>query len=220
MAAVLALRGGDGSAGGAVLSHRSAAALWGMLPPVDGPVDVSLPSRSGRRKRRGIHVHRPRSLEPGETTSQHGIPVTSPARTLADLASVVPGRVLRRATRQAEFLELPIGPAVAADGIRSELERRFLWLCARHHLPRPAVNMPIGEMTVDFCWAERRLIVETDGYGPHRGRAAFEGDRARDLRLRTLGYDVLRFSHRQVFDEPDRLIGLLAKRLTPPPGAR
>ncbi len=100
------------------------------------------------------------------------------------------------------------------DRTRSELERRFVWLCGRHHLPKPAVNIRIGGMTVDFCWVEQRLIVETDGYSSHRGRTAFEDDRARDLRLRALGFEVLRLSYRQVFDEPERVISVLRAAAT------
>lgn len=213
MAAVLAL-GGD-----AVLSHRSAAALWDLLPPRDGPVDVSLPSRDGRRRREGVRIHRPLSLQPRETTRRHGIPVTTPARTLADLRAMVSARELRRAIRQADFLGLCSGPAIGSDRTRSELERRFLWLCRRHALSQPVVNMRIGAMTVDFCWVEQKLIVETDGYRSHRGREAFESDRARDLRLRTLGYEVLRLSHRQVFDEPERILATLRHMITSTTGA-
>jgi very-short-patch-repair endonuclease len=209
MAAVLAL--GEG----AVLSHRSAAALWKLLPPPDNQVDISLPSRSGRKRREGIRIHRPESLQPQETTRQRGIPVTSPARTLADLRSVVSGRELRQATRQADFLGLPTGPDIAVDKTRSELERRFLWLCRRHRLPKPAVNLQMGGLTVDFCWVERRLIVETDGYQSHRGRAAFEGDRKRDLELRARGFDVVRLSYRQVFERPAEVLVVLKPLLIP-----
>lgn len=213
IAAVLAL--GEG----AVLSHGSAAALWDLLPPRDGPVDVSLPSRDGRRRRRGIRIHRPLSLEPGETAWRRDIPVTSPARTLADLRASVSARDVRRAVRQADFLGLCTGHDVASDRTRSELERRFLWLCRRHRLPTPVVNMQVGEMTVDFCWVEQKLVVETDGYKSHRGQEAFESDRARDLRLRMLGYEVLRLSHRQVFDEPERILATLRPLLTLATGA-
>jgi len=209
MAAVLTL--GDG----AVLSHRSAAALWELLPSTDGPVDISLPSRSGRRRRQGIRIHRPESLRPQETTRRNGIPVTSPARTLADLRYVVSEGALRRAIRQADFLGLPIGPDIEVDGTRSELERRFLWLCRRHHLPKPAVNMRIGGLTVDFCWVAQKLIVETDGYQAHRGRAAFEDDRDRDLKLRAVGLEVQHLSYRQVFEEPDEVIAVLKPLLVP-----
>ncbi len=206
MAAVLAL-GGD-----AVLSHRSAAALWNLLPPRDGSVDVSLLSRNGRR-RPGIRIHRPLSLQAQETSRLRNIPATSPARTLADLKAMVSARDWRRAVRQADFLGLCAGPEIASDRTRSELERRFLWLCRRHRMPQPVVNMRIGAMTVDFCWVEQKLVVETDGYESHRGREAFESDRARDLRLRTLGYEVLRLSHRQVFDEPERILATLQPML-------
>ncbi len=224
MAAVLALSGDadrdSRSAalghGGAVLSHRSAAELWGLLPPSRGPVDVSLLSRSGRRQRRGIRIHRPTSLEPTEVTRNRGIPVTSPARTLADLRATASTREQRRAIRQAEVLGLFTGPDIEPDRTRSELERQFLRLCRRHRLPMPDVNMRIGTLTVDFCWVEQRLIVETDGYRYHRGRQSFEDDRSRDLTLRGLGFEVLRLSHRQVFEEPDRVADVLRGVLIPP----
>jgi len=203
MAAVLAL--GDG----AVLSHRSAAELWDLLPTQPGPVDVSLPSRSGRLRRKGIRVHRPTALEPAETTRRRGISVTSPARTIADLQRAVAAWESRRAIRQAEFVGLAVDPVLQPDRTRSELERKFLQLCRRHQLPRPAVNLRIDSLTVDFCWAEERLVVETDGYRSHRGRAAFEDDRARDLKLRALGYEVQRLSYRQVLEEGDEIAAVL-----------
>jgi very-short-patch-repair endonuclease len=207
MAAVLAL--GDG----AVLSHRSAAELWGLLPPGDSVAEVSLSNRNGRRRRPGVRIHRPVSLENAETTRRRGIPVTAPARTLADLRSAVSAQELRRAVRQADILGLPIGLEIVSDRTRSELERRFLWLCRRHRLPAPAVNMRIAGLVVDFCWVEQRLIVETDGYRYHRGRAAFEDDRARDLRLRGLGYEVLRLSHRQVVKDSAHVAAVLKAAL-------
>lgn len=207
MAAVLAL--GEG----AVLSHRSAAALWNLLPPTGGPVDISLPSRNGRRPRGGIRIHRPKSLLAAETTRRSGIPVTTSARTLTDLRSIVSARELRRAIRQADFLGLPTGADIEVDRTRSELERRFLWLCRRHGLPEPAVNMPIGGLTVDFCWPEKRLIVETDGYQAHRGRAAFEHDRDRDLKLHALDFGIVHLSHDQVFRRPDEVIAILKPKL-------
>jgi very-short-patch-repair endonuclease len=149
------------------------------------------------------------SLEPAEVTRVRGIPVTSPARTIADLRAETSARELRRAVRQADVLGLQTGADAVPDKTRSELEREFLRLCQRHHLPEPAVNLRIGSLIVDFCWMDRRLIVETDGYRYHRGRAAFEDDRARDLRLHALGYEVLRLSHRQVFDESAEVAAVL-----------
>lgn len=210
MAAVLAL------GKGAVLSHRSAAALWELLPVREGPVDISLPTRAGRRPRDGIRIHRPLSPERPETTHRSGIPVTSPARTLADLREIVPAGEWRRAVRQADVLGLASGPEISADGTRSELEQRFLKLCRHNRLPEPAVNQRIGAMTVDFCWVEQGLVVETDGYRYHRGRQAFEDDRARDLRLRALGYQVMRLSYRQVVDEAPRVGAVLRAALGAP----
>lgn len=92
-----------------------------------------------------------------------------------------------------------------ADLTRSELERRFLRLCRRHRLPRPEVNARVGPFVVDFLWRSQRLVVETDGYRFHRGRLAFESDRARDVELKLLGHAVVRFTHRQLVDEPSRV---------------
>jgi len=139
-------------------------------------------------------------------TRHRGIPVTTPARTIADLRTLVSVRELRRAIRQAEVFGLPTGQEVKSDRTRSELEFQFLQLCKRHGLPRPEVNVRIGSLTVDFLWEEAKLIVETDGYQYHRGQAAFEDDHARDLELRTLGYEVSRFSYRQVVDEPAKVV--------------
>jgi very-short-patch-repair endonuclease len=197
----------------AVLSHRSAAELWRLLPERSGPIDVSLPRRTGRQRRPGLRIHRPLSLPAGDIANQRGIPVTSPARTVADLGRVASPVEVRNAIRQAEVRGLALGPDRESDRTRSELERSFLQLCRRHCLPRPAVNRRVGAFLVDFCWPERRLVVETDGYRYHRGRAAFEQDRDRDLRLRGLGFEVLRLSHRQVFEEPEQVAAILRETL-------
>lgn len=160
-------------------------------------------------RRAGIQVHRCPSLLPGQVTKRLGIPVTIPARTISDLHGIVSGRELRRAIRQAEVLGLPIASVVARDHTRSELEREFLLLCRCHRLPEPEVNVRLGPHLVDFLWRDRRLIVETDGYRYHRGRQAFEDDRARDLDLQALGFEVVRLSARQVFGEPERVADAL-----------
>lgn len=202
----------------AVVSHRSAAELWGLLPERSGPVVVSVPGISGRQKRRGVHIHRSRTMAPELVTNRGAIPVTTCERTFADLrraavtsgcpATVAPHE-LRRAIRQAEYMGLPVGSEPEADGTRSELEAMFLRLCRRHGLPMPEVNVEIGPLVVDFLWRDRCLVVETDGYPAHRGRQAFEDDRGRDLRLRALGYEVVRLSYRQVSEEPRRVAATL-----------
>jgi very-short-patch-repair endonuclease len=205
---------------GAAVSHRSAAELWGLLPPHDGPVHVSVPGDAGRKRREGIRLHRSLSLLPAAVTSRVGIPVTNPSKTISDLRRVaarsdgcgVSSKELRRAVRQAEVLGLPL-EEVETDRTRSDLETRFLRLCRTHGLPEPEVNVRVGPFLVDFLWREQCLVVETDGYRYHRGRAAFEDDRTRDLKLRALGYDVLRLSYRQVVNEPERVSAVLRAAL-------
>lgn len=205
----------------AAVSHRSAAVLWDLLPTIDGPVDVSVPGDAGRAKRRGIHLHRSPTLLPAAVTLRSGIPVTTPARTICDLRRAVSTRrscpvsekELRRAIRQADVLGLPIGDEVERDRSRSDLERDFLRLCRRRRLPVPEVNVRIGRDLVDFLWRDRRLVVETDGYRYHRGRIAFDEDRERDLRLRALGFDVVRVSEKQVNEDPDDVAGAVVAAL-------
>jgi very-short-patch-repair endonuclease len=207
---------------GVALSHRSAAVLWRLLDPRDEPVAVSVPSRAGRKQRRGIRVHRCPTLLSASVTSRHGIPVTTPARTIADLRriasataqpSAIPAWELRRAIRQAEVLGLPTGAEALIECTRSDLELAFLELCRRHRLPEPELNVWIGKHQVDFLWRDERLVVETDSYRYHRGRSAFENDHARDLALRALGYGVMRFSDRQVNEEPETVVSALRKAL-------
>lgn len=197
MAAVLACGTGLDAGGrstvlrhwGVALSHRSAAALWELLPASDGPIDVTVPGAGGRRRRRGIRVHRSLILVHASVTCRRGIPVTTPPRTFSDLKRIASATELRRASRQADVLGLPITTEDIPDRTRSELEHLFLRLCRRYGLPAPEVNVPIDSLLVDFLWRDRRLVVETDGYRYHRGRAAFEEDRDRDLRLKSMDYE-------------------------------
>lgn len=207
---------------GAALSHCSAARHWELLPFRDGPVDVSVSGGGGKSRRTGIRMHRSVSLLPADVTLRNGIPVTTPARTIADLRRVVskPGRSglislweLRRAIRQADVLGLPIGDEENADRTRSDLERDFLQLCRHHRLPVPEVNMRIGPHLVDFLWRDHRVVVETDGYDYHRGRTAFQDDRARVLDLRVRGFDVIRVAEKQVNEEPRRVAEVVGAAL-------
>lgn len=231
MAAVLAFEPA------AVLSHMSAAALWELLRPEKGPIDISLPSHSGRSRRQGIRVHRCASLacDPGNglapngsgeefsapdldarrnlVTVRHGIPVTTVARTVHDLEAIAEPRLVRRATRQAQLAGYALDLARPRDRTRSDLEGDFLALCRRHGLPAPEVNVRVGRWTVDFLWRRRHLAVETDSSRWHRGTVAFEDDHARDLDLRAAGFEVRRFSERQVEEEPDRVASDLVSAL-------
>jgi hypothetical protein len=215
MAAVLAC------GGGAVLSHGSAAVLWKLLRPLDGPIHVSIPVTTGRKSQGGIILHRCPSLaEPSPspsylptgggrgrrllTTYRDGIPVTTVPRTIEDLSGHLPPRLVRRAIRQAELMGLRLD-GIETDCSRSDLESLFLELCHRYGLPSPEVNVKLGRWEVDFLWRAQRLVVETDSFAYHRGSIAFEDDHARDLDLRQQGYTVLRFSERQLEDEPARV---------------
>jgi very-short-patch-repair endonuclease len=196
------------------LSHRSAAALWGILGSGAGAVEVTVPTGAGRARRKGIRVHRSASLTSATTTIKNNIPVTTPRRTLADLRRIIDASAFRDAVRAAEVAGLAIGDFTAAtEGTRSELEHTFLGQCRHHRLPEPEVNPPVGRFRADFLWPAQRLIVEVDGYRFHRGAQAFEDDRARDQELIALGYEVLRFTYRQIVEHPDAVMRLVRARL-------
>ncbi|MBM3666947.1 MAG: DUF559 domain-containing protein [Actinobacteria bacterium] len=201
LAAVLAL------GGGAVLSHRSAAELWGFMPRAEGPIHVTVPSSRGSRSRPGIIVHRSRHLDSSCTAFNAGVRLTIPQRTLADLRPGLDRELHDRATRKALDLGLisrrDAGSETALT--RSKLERGFLALCRRHRLPKPRVNARAGPYEVDFLWPEQRVIVEADGFEFHRSREAFERDRARDAELQARGYRVVRVTHRQLRESPRKV---------------
>src|SRR5256885_656310 len=90
-----------------------------------------------------------------------------------------------------------------------ERERRFLRLCTRHGLPKPEVNVRVGPYEVDFLWRSQRLIVETDGYETHGGRAAFQRDKTRDARLRVMGYSVQRFAFQHIVEDAAFVAGVV-----------
>ena len=222
----------------AVLSHRSAAGLWGLRADHRARTDVTVPGAAARR-RPGIDVHRSATLSERDITTVDGIPCTAVARTLIDLGDVAGRREVERAVDQAEVKRLfdlratedaleRAGPrrgarvlrAVLADRqeptlTQSRLEEGFLALCRTAALPSPAVNAWIAvedgvAYKADFLWRAERLVVETDGRGFHSHRAAFEHDRLRDQRLTLAGYTVVRFTWRQVRHEPGRVAGALA----------
>jgi very-short-patch-repair endonuclease len=205
MAAVLAC--GEG----AVLSHRSAAQLFTLLPAAVETVHVTVPF-DRRPKHAGIAVHRSRTLTPAAITARERVPATKPWRTIEDLRRTESPELVRQAIRQADFLGLPL-QNISTDRTRSELERLFLALCRRYGLPTPEVNVRIGPHLVDFLFREQRLAVETDGWKAHRGRQAFEDDRVRGLDLLKLGFELVRLSKRQIEDEPALVAVVLRDRL-------
>jgi very-short-patch-repair endonuclease len=217
LAAVLACRHG------ALLSHRSAAVSWGLLlPPPDGRVEVTI-SGALRGRYPGIHVHRARlPLSRMDRTVRHGLPVTSPARTLLDLAATasddelqraldvalqeriltvraVQGLLARSRGRRGAARLAALLPVAAEERVtRSHMERVFLQLLRRYGLPAPATNVGIRGFVVDCYWKEAGLVVELDGYRVHGTRPAFEADRRRNAALLAAGLRVLRLSWRQL----------------------
>lgn len=203
---------------GAVLSHTSAATLWKLLPSMPQFVEVTLSDRRPRQ-RSGLLIHQAKRLE---TTKHQGLPVTTPLQTLDDLRD-------DRAWAEALYLGLVDRSEAPheAEPTRSELERKLLPSLKAAGLPRPLVNHRLGPYRPDFFWAEHRLVVETDGWAGHGHRIAFEDDRKRDADLQAQGYNVLRFTWRQVMEETllvtVRIAQLLARTPhhasdTPPPG--
>jgi len=229
MAAVLAC--GDQ----ALLSHRSAAALWGLMRSSGSIVEVTAPMGRGRQ---GIAVHQGGICEEDRVVVA-GIPVTSVARTLLDLAEVVGERSLEKAFEEADrlrLLEMPALEAVCRRGhgrrglkpirrlieaarfpetTRSPLEDEVIALCREHGIPLPHTNVSVLDHEVDALWPRERLIVEADSWSFHRHRAAFERDRARDAAMQAEGYRVIRLTHRRLKREPAAVAAELRRLLAP-----
>jgi predicted transcriptional regulator of viral defense system/very-short-patch-repair endonuclease len=224
---------------GAVLSHRSAAALHELRRTERSKIDVTVPVRSSRQHR-GIDLHRSTTLTERDTTVVNNIPCTTVARTQLDIAEVINERGVERLFDQAETMEVFDLRALtdqlernhkrrAARVVRrvlathypgstptwSEIEEAFLALVRRANLPSPELNrlllMPDGDPPIrpDFMWRAHRVTVETDGRKTHRTRQAFERDRRNDQRLIAIRWRPVRVTWKQIFFEPDRLSGLV-----------
>jgi very-short-patch-repair endonuclease len=205
----------------AVLSHRSAADLWAMARWT-GPVEVTAPCY---RNPPGIRVHRSRTLTAEDVTVHYGIPVTTPARTLLDLAATLDTASLTRAVNEARLnrhlnLEdlaalLARSPGRATNRLkplvthatgptRSRFEDAFRSFIDRHGLPRPEANQRAAGHEVDALWREPRLVVELDGREYHDTEDAFEHDRDKDADLVAAGFRVVRLTWARLTQEPDR----------------
>jgi very-short-patch-repair endonuclease len=221
----------------AVLSHRDAAGLHGLRPANHRRVDVTTTGQAGSTPT--IAVHRTRVLDDADITAVAGIPVTTVARTLIDLAGVVPRDHLAKAVKEAEArgaldmaaVEAAIvrtagrrGPghralraaiaeheALALSATRSSLEDAFLRRLRQAGLPRPRVNTTVEGLEVDALWETARVVAELDGWAHHRSRGAFQRDRERDAVLTAAGYRVIRFTHRDVVRRPDRVVEVLRR---------
>jgi hypothetical protein len=210
---------------GAVLSHRSAAAAWGLRPQSSGPWDVTVPSK--RRTPAPVRLHRS-IVDAAERTTLEGIPLTTVPRTLLDLSSMIPEHHLRRAIERAVELELfdlnemrgvlhrhprrpgsPLLKALLADfavhgqtRTRSDLEALFLQICLDHGVPRPQINRRAGGREIDATWPGSDLLVEIDSWTHHRGRRAFTIDRAKDRAALRAGQRTARFTGDELERDP------------------
>lgn len=222
---------------GAVLSHRDAAGLHGLRPANHAQTDVTTTAQP--RSVPGIRLHRTRTLDAHDVTTVAGIPVTTVARTLLDLAGTVPHDHLAKAIKEAErnrtfdlrkveaamartrgrrgrghrALKAAIAEhaALAGSRTRSSLEDAFLPLILRAGLPLPSTNALVEGFEVDAVWRAKRVAVELDGWQDHGTRRAFERDRARDAALVAAGWRVVRFTHRQVTQGPDAVVETLRR---------
>lgn len=221
-----------GSGSGAVLSHWSAAALWRIRPNSQSRIEVTSPDKS--RSWKGIRRHH-KPLPPDEMTVHEGIPVTSAARTILDLAATESTDVVEAMLRELEF-HRHWGPLSLWDlaerhpgkrGVRkvrsalervkdqpegrkrSKLEERFAPFLRRWRLPQPRFNdwivLDSKRYQVDCHWPGTHQIVELDGWKGHSSRSAFRNDRGRDRRLRVAGYSVTRLTWNQLDDEPEQV---------------
>jgi very-short-patch-repair endonuclease len=227
---------------GAALSHRTAAMVWGLQTGPTLPIDVTTSTDHGRRHRQ-ITTHRTR-LHALDALVIDGLRVTTPSRTIVDLAATLKGRALRDAveraqdlrrfdpddirdtlaraprrsgTRRLENLIAVMGPD--KDNARSHLERTFLALTRKARLPAPAVNQEIAGCCRDFAWLDQRLVVETDGYRYHSSRQAKRRDNRRDRQLTALGWRPLRFTYEEIAFEPEEVAEELAELLSRPRSA-
>lgn len=222
-------------AGDALLSGCSAGALWRLLEDLPACPEVTLVGRSSHPVA-GVKLRRVSGLDRRDIAWRQGLPVTSVARTIVDLAGVLSALELENAIVAALHLRLTrIGEIQAAldrapgsRGVatlrrllgqggyartRSAYERKLLEMIIRAGLPRPLTNYRISGHEVDMCWPDRRLVLEFDGFKFHGDRRAFEQDRRRDQDLAAAGYRVIRVTARQVEEEPLALIARLAMAL-------
>lgn len=223
----------------ALISHGSAAALWGLCPPDPGPVAVTVTIVAGEagRSRAGIAVQRVGALDRRDIRRRSSLPVTSPARTLLDQAAVLFDRALERQLDEALVRRLTsrsaigemldrcprrggarrlrdlIDPERTTSFTRAESEERMLALLRRGGLPMPETNVRMQSIEVDFLWRKERVIVEVDGWASHGTHAAFERDRRRDAHLENDGWRVLRFTWRRLTGEPEAVLVEIATAL-------
>lgn len=221
----------------ALLSYGSAAWLWGLVPTLELPIEVSVSWRGHRKS--PLHLHHCPALRDQDAATHEDIPVTAVARTLLDIASSLRPSRLERAIERCKLLdlldlnevdrlleevrghagrkrlrqalEMYRDPAV----VRSGGELRLLEELRNGGLPRPRVNTFVEGFEVDLYWEPERFAVELDGWDAHRTRAAFENDPRRHEELKLAGIELVRFTGRRLKREPEQLverIGIFLRR--------
>jgi|GEM_PF-262061 len=218
------------------LCGPSALHLWGVLGEPPGQVHVSAVGRHCR-PRSGIRLHRIAVIDPRDTRTRRGLPVSSPARALIEYAASAPPQGLEEAVAEARVMRLvrsgeleaalqragrtrgaaEMRAFLADEGgpeiTRSHAERRFRRYLREARLPEPIANQALAGYAVDFLWPEERVVLEIDGFAFHAHRRAFERDRRKDQRLADAGYHVIRVSWNQFTREPLALIAHIARIL-------
>jgi very-short-patch-repair endonuclease len=220
---------------GALLSDRAAGFLFGAIKGLAPPPEVTAPTE---RRIKGIKTHRSRNMDPRDATTFRGIPITTLARTLVDLAAVLDPDDLARAFHEAEVrhgttpgqVEAVLerrpksrGAAKLRAVLRgdtpvtlSKLEKRFLVLLREAGLPAPRTNRPAGGYRVDCRWPAHKLTVELDSYRYHHSRHAWEQDRLREREARARGDEFRRYTWADVHEHPKQMLtelrGLLGSR--------
>jgi very-short-patch-repair endonuclease len=220
-----------------LLSYGSAAWLWGLVPTLELPIEVSVSWRGHRKS--PLHLHHCPALRDQDAATHEDIPVTAVARTLLDIASSLRPSRLERAIERCKLLdlldlnevdrlleevrghagrkrlrqalEMYRDPAV----VRSGGELRLLEELRNGGLPRPRVNTFVEGFEVDLYWEPERFAVELDGWDAHRTRAAFENDPRRHEELKLAGIELVRFTGRRLKREPEQLverIGIFLRR--------
>lgn len=223
----------------AVLSHHSAATLWGLRPGVARPVHVTIPGERGCPAPTGVTVHRSLTLTAADVRIHERLPVTSPARTLLDVAATLPDRDVEGLVYEGVFaLRIvtfdEIGAVLSRAGghpgrarlarvasaheepakTDSPPEARLLALIRAAGLPEPQTQVPVLHYQLDFLWPDLRLAVEVDAYGTHGSPTRFESDRRRDARLLTeRGITVLRVTRAAIEQRPLEVIALVARAI-------
>jgi very-short-patch-repair endonuclease len=226
---------------GAMLSHGSAAALWGFGQEVGKEIEVSTITATDRR-RPGIRIHRRPGIRADNRFEHNGIPVTGPVRTLVDQAARLRPLALERSVNEADKrdlvdpdelrMALPQYPRERGVGALrtlldrltfrlsdSDLEILFRPLARDAGLPAPETKQMVNGFEVDFYWPELGLVIETDGLRYHRTPSQQNRGLRRDQTHTATGMTPLRFSHSQIKFEPDyvraklkAVAGLLSRR--------